>query len=234
MPPTTPPPLVLLAHGSRHGEVSASIEALAAATAACAGVGEVVGAFLDLTDPDLSTVAIRLAAAGHRRAVVVPLLFTPAFHARVDTPAAVRTAADASGIDLVTTDVLGTADDVLTVLVEAAADHAVTADQPVLLHAVGSSRPEANARVGDLAERLQRRRGGPVTAGFATAVPRTAELLPEALPGTVVVPLFVSPGLLLDRITRTTAALGARVLPPLGTRLAPVVAERFQAALAGR
>ncbi|MGO1974836.1 MAG: sirohydrochlorin chelatase [Propionibacteriaceae bacterium] len=228
------PPLVLLAHGSRHREVTASIAALAAATADCTGVGEVLGAFLDLTVPDLTTVVAQLSAAGHQQAVVVPLLFTPAFHARVDTPAAVAAAADTTGVDLVTADVLGTGDDLLAVLDDVTADHAVAADQPLLLHAVGSSRPEANAGVADLADRWQHRRGGPVTASFATADPRTAELLPAAIPGTVVVPLFVSPGLLLDRIGAAAAARGTRVLPPLGTRLAPVVAERFRAALVGR
>ena len=57
-----------------------------------AGTGSLVAkpAFLDLADPDLSTVARTLVESGHRRAVVVPLLFTVAFHATVDVPEAVQ------------------------------------------------------------------------------------------------------------------------------------------------
>ena len=43
-------------------------------------------AFLDLTEPDLEKVASGLAAEGYERAVVVPLLFTAAFHATIDVP----------------------------------------------------------------------------------------------------------------------------------------------------
>lgn len=226
-------PLILLAHGSRHPGVATSIATLAAATGRRCGSGTVASAFLDLTEPDLTTVARRLAADGHRRAVVAPLLFTPAFHARVDTPAAVRTAAEASGLDLVVADVIGTGDDLLAILDRATADHDVPVDQRVLLHAVGSSRPGANAAVADLAARWQRRRGGRVTATFATAEPRTHQLLEGLTDEAVVVPLFVSPGLLLDRIQPVAAARGVRVLPPLESRLAPLVAERFRTTVAG-
>ncbi len=49
-------------------------------------------------------------------------------------------------------------------------------------------------------------------------------------------PLFVAPGLLLDGIAPAVAAAGWRLADPLGTLLAPVVAERYHAALgaAGR
>ena len=49
-----------------------------------------VSAYLDLAQPDLGAAVRRLAEAGHTRAVVVPLLFTEAYHATVDVPQTVR------------------------------------------------------------------------------------------------------------------------------------------------
>ena len=119
-------------------------------------------AYLDLTDPDLAALAAELAAAGVRRAVVVPLLFTDAFHARIDVPDAVTQAADSSGVELVLGPILGTGDDVVDVVAARLAAAGTPSGAPVLLYAVGSSRPEANAAVAGLADRLAVRRG---TAG---------------------------------------------------------------------
>ena len=203
--------LIGLAHGSRHARVASGVEAVLAATSLLAGV-ETRAAYLDLTDPDLEAVAADLAATGVRRAVVVPLLFTDAFHARIDVPEAVAQAADSSGIELVLAPILGTGDDVVAVVADRLSAAGTTAAEPVLLYAVGSSRPDANAAVADLADRLAVRRGTPVRAGFGTTEPRAADVLAELAattdgPGTVV-PLFVAPGLLLDGIAPAVAARG--------------------------
>lgn len=188
-------------------------------------------AFLDLCEPDLPPVVAELAQQGHPAAVVVPLLFTYAFHARVDVPEAVDAATE-PGLPLVLADILGTGDDVLDVLVRHTAAAAVDEGASVLLFAVGSSSEAANAAVHDLAARWSSRRSGIVRAGFGTAEPRAVGVL-DGLPGpVVVVPLFVSAGLLLDALAVTATERGIRVLPPLGTALAPLVRERYQAALA--
>src|SRR4051812_22366031 len=87
-------PVIGLAHGSRHPRGADAIEALMIAVGAAAG-GPARAAYLDLAEPDLAAVVADLAAEGHRRAVVVPLLFTVAFHATVDVPEAVAEAAEA-------------------------------------------------------------------------------------------------------------------------------------------
>ena len=231
--------LIGLAHGSRHARVRPGVEAVLAASSPLAGV-RTRAAYLDLTDPDLEAVAADLAATGVRRAVVVPLLFTDAFHARIDVPEAVAQAADSSGIELVLAPILGTGDDVVAVVADRLSAAGTTADEPVLVYAVGSSRPDANAAVVDLADRLTVRRGTPVRVGFGTTEPRAADVLGELMAGSevtgTVVPLFVAPGLLLDAIAPTIAAAGWRLADPLGTLLAPVVSERYHAALgtAGR
>lgn len=212
--------------------MTAGIEALLAEVARRTEVAA-HPAYLDLTSPDLDAVAAALAAAGERTAVVVPLLFTEAFHARIDVPAAVARASEASGVELIVASVLGTADDVLEVVVERLATAGAGDDEPVLLYAVGSSRAAANAAVAGLAERLAARRGAPVRVGFGTTAPPAAQVLAEfeGAAGTVV-PLFVAPGLLLDAIAPTVAAAGWRLADPLGTLLAPLVAERYRVAIA--
>ena len=77
--PWTGPPLIGLAHGSRDPRAAAAIHDLMAAVGALRPGLEVASAFLDLSQPDLRTA---VAAIGAHRAVVVPLLFAQAFHAR--------------------------------------------------------------------------------------------------------------------------------------------------------
>ncbi|MFT4164090.1 MAG: sirohydrochlorin chelatase [Microlunatus sp.] len=221
------PPLIGLAHGSRHAGVADGIESLLAKVTFQTGIAT-YPAYLDLTDPDLDAVAATLAAAGEHTAVVVPLLFTEAFHARIDVPAAVERAAAASGVQLIVAPVLGTDDDVLDVVEQRLVAAGTEPDEPVLVYAVGSSRADANTAVAELAERLSARRNAPVSVGFGTTDPRAADGLAELGPGTgTVVPLFVAPGLLLDAVAPTIAAAGWRLADPLGTLLAPLVSQRY-------
>lgn len=223
-------PVIGLAHGSRHAGVVESIaavmDAVSAATSAPA-----CPAFLDLTEPDLTAVATTLAAAGHGEAVAVPLLFTSAFHATVDVPQAVREATEASGLRLSTARILGTGDDILEVLAAHAGAVGIGDDDPVLLFAVGSSDADANTAVHDLAGRLAARRGTPVRAGFGTTEPRGTAVLDELGGTAAVLPLFVSSGLLLEPMLRRTAASGQTMAPPLGAKVAPLVAARYREAV---
>jgi sirohydrochlorin cobaltochelatase len=217
--------------------VATGVEALLAAGSELAGVTS-RAAYLDLTDPDLDAVAADLAAAGAGTAVVVPLLFTDAFHARIDVPAAVAAAAGSAGVELRLAPILGTGDDVLEVVARRLRTAGTGAADPILLYAVGSSRPEANAAVADLADLLAVRRRTTVRAGFGTTEPRAADVLADLraaseVPGTVV-PLFVAPGLLLDAVEPVVAEAGWRLAEPLGTLLAPLVSDRYRAALGRR
>ena len=244
-PPRPAVPVIGLSHGSRHVAGAAAIERLM--TAVDGPEHPARHAFLDLAEPDLNTVATELAAAGHRRAVVVPLLFTVAFHATVDVPQAVRAAADSAGIELEVADILGTGDDIGALLLAALADAGVTSGASVLLYAVGSSNSAANLAVVDLAARLSRSRsfsgvpGGrpperttrsaPVRAAFATCAPRPADVL-DALPEPVtILPLFLADGLLLDPARTLAAGRGWTLVEPLGERAAEVVLERYWSAL---
>jgi sirohydrochlorin cobaltochelatase len=223
-------PLIGLAHGSRHPGVGSSVEALVAAGGVLARV-PARAAFLDLTEPGLDAVANGLGAEGFERAVVVPLLFTEAFHATVDVPATARAAAETSGLELLVTEIIGTGDDMREMVSASAREAGIGAAQPLLLFAVGSSSAAANDAVHDLAARLAEGRTGPVRAGFGTAEPRAEDVLERLANGRgspAIVPLFVSPGMLLDPLAHLARDRGWVMAPPLGTRLAPLVAARYR------
>jgi sirohydrochlorin cobaltochelatase len=196
-------------------------------------------AYLDLGEPDLDTAAAALAAAGHHRAVVVPLLFTVAFHATIDVPQAVLAAAERSGVELMIADILGTGHDIADLLISSLADAGVARESSVLLYAVGSSNSAANAAVTDLAARLEGAlshagfQGGraDVRAAFATCSPRPAEVLDQLRGPVAVLPLFLSDGLLLDPVRALAAEQHWIMVEPLGERAAGVVLDRYRAAV---
>lgn len=103
------PALVAVAHGSRDPRSAATIAALAGEVRRQAPGLDVRVSFLDLSAPRLGDVLDGVAADGHRRAVVVPLLLGNAFHARFDVPGAVAAAAARNPLLRIdTSDVLGT------------------------------------------------------------------------------------------------------------------------------
>ena len=219
-------PVVGLAHGSRHPRGADAIEALMIAVGAAAGV-PAHAAYLDLAQPDLGTVVAQLATEGHRRVVVVPLLFTVAFHATVDVPDAVAEAAQAHGVELVVADILGTGDDIAAVLLGASDGAGVSGDDDAVLFAVGSSRPEANEAVADLAARLSDARRGAVRAAFGTCAPKVADVLDGLAPPVALWPLFLADGLLLDPLRRLADERGWTLVEPLGAQAAPLVLARY-------
>ncbi len=232
------PPLIGLAHGSRDPRAARTISDLMRAVALLRPGLVAVPAFLDLTEPDLTQAVSALQQDAPERevteAVVVPLLFSEAFHARVDAPVAVQEAAEATGVSLALAGILGMGEAVLEALEEAAGRAHISAHEAILLLAVGSSRAEANEAVHELAERWSARRLGPVWAGFATTGdPSAGEVLrrAEAQGRRIgVVPLFLAPGLLLDATARAALDMEAEVAEPLGTALAELVLHRYEEA----
>jgi len=83
--------VVLVAHGSRDPRAAAATEALARAVRRARPGWDVRASYLDHAGPRPLDV---LAALPGRRAVVVPLLLTKAYHGRVDIPAVLAEAAD--------------------------------------------------------------------------------------------------------------------------------------------
>ena len=223
--------LITLAHGSRHPRAAAGVEALTRAAARRLGVrGQ--AAYLEFDEPLL------IDATRHtpEPTIIVPLLFTDAFHARYDVPQHVAEAREAqaresagSQASLTLAKGLGIDQDLVDVLAAR-----VLQDAPVgahvVLYPVGTSDPVAAGRYGEVALGVgkQTARAVSVVAATRGGVEELRAL--ERTHGALhVLPMFVTHGLLLDR---ARAALpGASFSEPLGTDLAAIVAKRFSQAL---
>ncbi|MFZ2502244.1 MAG: CbiX/SirB N-terminal domain-containing protein, partial [Nocardioides sp.] len=102
------PALIALAHGSRDRRSSETINALVRAVKAQRPDLKIERAFLDHSRPAFDVVVDRLVAAGHREIVVVPLLLSDAYHAKVDVPRAIEEAlARHPGVLITATRILG-------------------------------------------------------------------------------------------------------------------------------
>jgi sirohydrochlorin ferrochelatase len=104
----TAPALVALAHGSRDPRSAQTIKALVDEVRRMRPDLRIEPAFLELSKPSFSTVVDRLVKAGYDEIVVVPLLLTEAYHAKVDVPRAVEEATVRhEGLRIRATNVLG-------------------------------------------------------------------------------------------------------------------------------
>ena len=104
----TAPALIALAHGSRDRRSAATVTALVDEVRTMRPDLRIEPAFLDLSKPSFSTVVTKLVRAGFEEIVVVPLLLTEAYHAKVDVPEAIATAtARHEGLRIRATSILG-------------------------------------------------------------------------------------------------------------------------------
>jgi sirohydrochlorin ferrochelatase len=220
------PALVAVAHGSRDPRSAATVAELVDEVRRQRPGLDVRLSFLDLSAPRLPDVLDAVAADGHRRAVVVPLLLGHAFHASVDVPGAVtKAAARLPGLDITISPVLGGHDGLSTATLRRLTAVTGPLHDPglgVVLAAIGSSHAPANAAVADLVAAWTRRfgwHGG--SAAFATTVAPTVTDAVAALRAggarrVAVAQWILAPGLLPDRIVRDATAAGAPVATALG------------------
>lgn len=221
------PALVALAHGSRDPRSAATINALVAEVRAQRPDLRIESAFLELSKPAFSTVVDRLVKAGYDEIVVVPLLLTDAYHAKVDVPSAIaEAAAKHPGIKIRATAILGLEACFLEVLDErlrtALRAHRIRELDALVLAAAGSSDPLANQAVARLARIWGAHHKLPVTAAYASsAPPATGEAVrafrAEGRRHIAVASLFLAPGFLPDRAAELAYEAGAvAVSAPLG------------------
>ena len=234
------PALIALAHGSRDPRSAASIKALVQEVRTMRPDLRIEPAFLDLSKPSFTTVVDRLVKAGFDEIVVVPLLLTEAFHAKVDVPAAIADAtARHEGLRIRATKILGLETCFLEVLDlrlrDALKDARVRELDALVLAAAGSSDPLANQAVARLARLWGTHHKLPVTAAFASsAPPATGEAVRafrhEGRRHIAVASLFLAPGFLPDRAKELALEAGAvAVSEPLGAHaeIARVVLARY-------
>jgi len=223
----TAPALIALAHGSRDPRSAQTITALVDEVKAMRPDLRVEKAFLDLSKPSFQTVVDRLVRKGVEEIVVVPLLLTEAFHAKVDVPEAIAEAmARHEGLQIRSTSVLGLEARFLEVLDlrmrEALKAARVRELDALVLAAAGSSDALANQSVARLARLWGTHHKLPVTAAFASsAPPATGEAVrafrAEGRRNIAVASLFLAPGFLPDRAAELALEAGAiAVSEPLG------------------
>ena len=233
------PALVALAHGSRDPRSAATINALVAEVRSLRPDLKIERAFLDLAKPSLDTTIDRLARK-HDEIVVVPLLLTEAFHAKVDVPSAVAAAAARRpDVQIRATPILGLEARFLEVLDlrmrEALRSARARELDALVLAAAGSSDPLANQSVARLARLWGAHHKLPVTAAFASSSPpATGEAVrafrKEGRRHVAVASLFQAPGFLPERAAELALEAGAvAVSEPLGAHpeIARTVLARY-------
>ena len=150
----------------------------------------------------------------------------------MDVPEAVRNVAESLPLELIVADILGTGEDVAQLLRQSLDEAGIDDHSSVLLFAVGSSKPEANQAVFDLADRLAQGRRSPVRACFGTCAPGVTDVL-DGLPEPIaILPLLLAEGLLLSPIRELAFHNGWRMAEPLAERAADLVRRRYDTAYA--
>ena len=236
----TAPALVILAHGSRDPRSAATVHGLVKCLRDLRDDLRIEASFLDHCPPTPYQVIGKLAAEGVEEVVVLPLLLSSAFHARVDVPAVVDEARSRfPDLRIIASDVLGYDETLLDVLDRRMRaelkDGRVRELDALVLACAGSSDSQANASVTRLARLWGQRHKLPVTAAFtAAASPSPAEaVLQWRLEGrrhVAVGSLFLAPGVLPDQAESTARRAGAvAVSRPLGvsTEVARLVLLRY-------
>ncbi|MCI4062493.1 cobalamin biosynthesis protein CbiX [Micromonospora sp. R77] len=212
--------MVLVAHGSRDPRAAEAIRALARAVAAARPGVTVLPSWLDHTEPGPATVLRGLADAGQRRAVLVPLLLTAAYHRKVDIPAAVAAARESGPeLDVRITDVLGPADGTVDGALLSGLRQRLAEAEPgrydaVVLAAAGTRDHRARGSVGRVAAVLGATLGVPARVSYASAAPpavgvAVAKLRAAGARRVAVAAYFLAPGLFHDAVVADARAAGA-------------------------
>jgi sirohydrochlorin ferrochelatase len=233
-------PVVLVAHGSRDPRAAEATRALARVVSAARPGTRVWASWLDHTAPGPTEVLLALAGAGHRRAVLVPLLLTAAYHRRVDIPAAVAAATrDGPPLTVRVTDVLGPADGRVDAALLAGLRRRLVEAGPgrfdgLVLAAAGTRDARARGSVGRVADALGVEFGVPCRVSYASAAPPSTGVAVSRLRAAgarrvAVAAYFLAPGLFHDAVAESARAAGAvAVAAPLtdAAELAELVLRR--------
>ncbi len=211
---TTDTDIVLLAHGSPDPRHAQGVEALATHVRQLVPHRPVHTAYLDHHPPSPADAGAGLGA----RAVVVPVLVTPAYHAKVDVPNALDELVQASGSQVELASPLGPHELLLDAAEELLAAHGISPDPTtaVLLYAAGSSDSEAVATVGHTLAEHPREGWGPwgvAALDGGSTIDEVLRRLPDEVERTVVVSFMVSEGILRDRMAQQCGQAGVSMVP---------------------
>ncbi len=230
--------LLLLAHGSIDPRAQETTRELARVVG-LSRAHRVEVAYLRHAHPTARQVLHTLAGTGHGRVVVVPLLLTSAFHARVDLPMALSgPGAPVPVVTPVLSSPLHVPDARLVAALRRRLAELDVEFDAVVLAAAGSSDSDACRSVSAMASALGADLGLPCLAGFAsTASPTPAEAIEQLrLAGArrvAVASYCLAPGRLFRRAADSSTAAGAvGISEPLGDapEIVGLILERFHEA----
>ena len=216
--------LTLLAHGSPDPRHARSVSGLAGRLKV-AGI-PAQAAYLDHHDPSPVESARSLQRAGARDTTVVPLLISPAYHARVDLPAPIRAMRSAAPhLAVAAADPIGLHPLLLTAAAELITASGLPVDDRtgIILAAAGSRdvravgameslfRVEGPRIAGDLGVRAVR--AAYLDGGRPLGRIRTLMRCVDGCSSFVVVPMVIADGILRDRIVTAAGRYEAAVTP---------------------
>ena len=225
------PALLAVAHGSADPRAEQVLDALIARVRSERPGLVAVLAHLGFSDPSVPAALESLARQGVGEVVVVPLLLTAAYHAKVDLPAVLsRAALDHPQLAIRLAEVLGPHPLLFDLLRGRLSEAGVEPGMSLALAAVGTSDPAANAELADAAASLG------ATIGFASGSPAItdviADLRARGARQVALVTYVLAPGELADRLHDAGADVVTEVLGA-APEVVDVVLSRYDAALAG-
>lgn len=229
------PTLLLAAHGSADPRSAANARAVAGRLARVRPGLDVRLAFCELNAPSLVDVLTELSGP----AIVTPFLLANAYHASVDIPQQIASCGLAQrGLQVRQAEVLGEDDRLVSVLRQRVRELGFSRHDEslgVLVAAIGSSNPVANAHTAEVARKvLAGTRWAAATTAFATRPePSFADavrlLRRRGARRVVIAPWFLAPGRLPDRVERFARESGIAMAAPLGAHplVAATLLDRF-------
>ncbi|QUR68231.1 sirohydrochlorin chelatase [Mycobacterium spongiae] len=235
--------LVLTPHGSADPRAAANARAIASQLSRMRRGLDVRLGFCEQNSPSLVDVLTGLSRT--RAAVVTPLLLANAYHARIDIPRQITSCAIADqGIDVAQADVLGEDDRLVSVLRERVTELGVSRLDDrlgVLVVAIGTSDPAANARTATVAGKLTVGTRWTATTAFVTRPEPSLhdaviQLRRNGARRVVIAPWFLAHGTLPDRVQQFAHVKDIEMAAPLGAHrwVAQTVLARFDQATARR
>lgn len=232
--------LVLTAHGSKDPRAAANTQTVAEQLRDIRPGLRVDVAYCEQNSPSL----VDVLSGCTEDAVVTPLLLANAYHARIDIPAQIARCHRNNRIKQAC--VLGEDDRLVSVLGERLTELGVSRSDHslgVLVVAIGSSHPTANACTATIANKLA---AGTQWAGATTAFATAPGSGPGSLPAAidqlrqqgahqlVIASWFLASGILTDRVSAYAQTAGIAMTAPLGAHplVVSTVLDRFDQAAA--
>ena len=244
--------LLVVGHGTKSPRGAAGFMSFVDRVQQLAPELDVVGGFLELSDPPLRDAVADLVSRGHQRIAVVPLVLVAAGHAKGDVPAAMlRETLRHPGLSYTYGRPLGPHPEMMKVLddrVDAVLARAERPGTAVVLVGRGSTDPDGNADIAKIARLFFEGRE------FSTVEPAYVSLADPSVPGAlercrllgakriVVIPYMLFDGVLPDRVVAQTEDFAAahpeldvRSAALLGSddRIVRLVLDRYAEAVGG-